>query len=65
MVYKAKMPEAWARMEWCREQFGGSGEPDYDKKYNITEGMRWWRRQGYLFFMNEKDYHWFLMRWGA
>ena len=63
MIYKVKMPEAHARMEWCKEQFGGDGRPDYSKRVDIVRGMRWWRREGYLFFRYKKDYVWYQMRW--
>ena len=63
MIYKAKMPEAYARVEWCKAQFGGTGEPDYYRSIDITKGLRWWRRQGHLFFRNEKDYLLYCLRW--
>lgn len=65
-VYKSPpMPEAYARVEWCQTQFGGEGEP-YWEKYggiDIAHGLRWWRRQGHLFFRNEQDYMLYLLRW--
>lgn len=63
MIYKSKLPEAYARMEWCKEQFGGDGQPDYKKSVDIVHGMRWWRRQGHLFFRCEKDYMLYCLRW--
>ena len=51
MLYKAKMPEAWARMEWCRSRFGRES------------CLRWWRNKGYLCFVNEQDYLMYLLRW--
>jgi hypothetical protein len=69
-VYKAKMPEAWARIEWCKEQFGADGlfadgypQPQYGG-HNLTRGLRWWRRSGHLFFRNEQDYLFYLLKWG-
>lgn len=65
-VYKSPpMPEAWARMEWCRAQFGGEGEPNWEKYcgVDIAHGLRWWRRQGHLFFRNEKDFMLYCLRW--
>ena len=51
-VYKAKMPEAWARVEWCVKQFGHGGN------------NRWWRDAGHLCFTNEQDYMFYLLKWG-
>jgi hypothetical protein len=66
-VYKAKMPEAYARVEWCKQAFGGEGEPLWEKYrgVNITRGLRWWRRQGHLFFRSEQDYVFYCLRWGS
>lgn len=62
MIYKAKVPDVFV-IEWCKEQFGGDGQPDYSKRVDIVSGMRWWRREGYLFFRNEEDYVWYCIRW--
>lgn len=51
--YKAKMPEAWARIKWCREQFGPQ----------CVNKMRWYRDRGYLYFRDEQDYLLYLLRW--
>ena len=59
------MPEAYARVEWCKEYFGGTGEPDYYRGIDITRGLRWWRRQGHLFFRSEQDYVFYCLRWGS
>ena len=53
MIYKAKMPEAWARMQWCREKFG---------EEDLVSG-RWWRNRGYLCFRKEQDYLLYCLRW--
>lgn len=67
MIYKAKMPEAYARVEWCKKQFGGDGIPHNElytgKGICVTTGLRWWRRRGHLFFRNEKDYLLYCLRW--
>lgn len=52
MVYKAKMPEAWARMQWCRTAFGPP-----------VKGGTWWRHRGHLYFREESHYTWYLLRW--
>lgn len=49
MIYCAKMPEAWARIEWCRQAFGESGT--------------WWRSKGYVCFKNKQEYMWYQLRW--
>jgi len=53
MIYKAKMPEAWAGMEWCREAFGPPGR----------DRGGWWRHRGHLYFRDKTNYTWFLLRW--
>ena len=71
MIYKAKMPEAYARVEWCKAQFGGDGEPKFKqtgsltdyRQYRVVDGLRWWRRQGHLFFREEQDYVFYCLRW--
>lgn len=50
MIYRAKMPEAWARMQWCEQTLG-------------EDDIRWWRNRGYLYFRNEADYMLYLLRW--
>jgi hypothetical protein len=64
MIYNAKMPEAYARVEWCKEAFGPTDEfIEYKYGNNIAEGLRWWRRQGHLYFRNEQDYMLYTLRW--
>ena len=66
-MYKVKItvPETYAIIRWCKEQFGGDGVPDYHLNTDIVKDLRWWGRQEHLFFRDEKDYAWFLLRWGA
>lgn len=52
MIYRAKMPEAYARVEWCKQTFGETGY-----------GARWRRSRGYLLFNNKSDYMLYLLRW--
>jgi hypothetical protein len=52
MIYRAKMPEAFARIEWCKKIFG---EINYDQK--------WWRDRGYVCFRNKQDYMLYLLKW--
>lgn len=52
MTYKVKIAEAYARVEWCKKQFGGFGY-----------GYRWRRIKGYLYFNDEKDYLLYCLRW--
>jgi hypothetical protein len=57
-----KMPEAWARVEWCRKNFGASG--GVDGRYRPSDGhRRWYRSGGRLYFRNEKDLLLYLLRW--
>jgi len=60
-MYKAKIPEAWARMMWCEQSFGPEGKEH--KEQRTWSDRRWWRDKGYLFFRNEKDYMLYLLRW--
>jgi hypothetical protein len=63
-IYKAILPQAYARVEWCKETFGPTNEwVEYENGRDIARGLRWWRRQGYLYFRNEVDYTLFLLRW--
>ena len=67
-IYKAKMPQAYARVEWCKQTFGGTGQPNWEaagngRAYCVTNGLRWWRDRGHLCFTNEKDYAFYLLRW--
>ena len=50
MIYQAKIPEAWARMQWCERALG-------------AQDIRWWRDRGYLCFRNKADYMLYLLRW--
>lgn len=50
MIYKLKMPEAYARVEWCKKNLGEDGT--------------WWRHKGHLYFRREKDYFFYVLRWG-
>jgi hypothetical protein len=58
MIYRAKMPESFARLEWCKKTFGHT---DNDTGY--VPGRLWWRDRGYLCFRNEQDYLLYLLRW--
>lgn len=64
-MYKVKVSETYARIQWCETQFGGDGCPYYHLNTDIVKGLRWWCRQGYLFFREEKDYVWYVLRWGS
>ena len=55
-------------VEWCKAQFGGDGQPNWEaagngRAYCVTDGLRWWRRQGHLFFRNERDFVLYCLRW--
>ena len=65
MMYKVKdkFSETYTIIQWCKEQFGGDGEPKYYLNTDIVKDLRWWVRQGYLFFRDEKDYAWFILKW--
>jgi hypothetical protein len=62
MTYRAKMSEAYARVQWCKKIFGPSfqGIPEGQRKWNQ---MRWWRNKGYLYFRNEDDYIMYRLAW--
>ena len=46
------------RLKWCSEHFGRVGPGDrLDRKY------RWAQQFNKIYFRDEKDYAWFLLRW--
>lgn len=46
-------------MLWCAEQFG-----PHPRQHDAWS--RWWDRyEGKVHFRDEKDYNWFVLRWGA
>jgi len=55
IIYRAKIPEAWARVKWCEQQFGPT------VWWNST--ARWYRDGGYICFRDESDYVLYLLRW--
>ncbi len=53
MKYRSqKIPEMWARLEWCRSIFGIENE-------NIT----WCRKKGRIHFLREQDLLLFILKW--
>jgi len=61
--FKVKMPEAYARVKWCRETFGpsfGGVQPEERRWQN----MRWYRNKGRLYFKDKEDYLIYILRWG-
>jgi hypothetical protein len=52
--YKAKLPEAYARCEWCRMHLG-----------KAVKGGNWWRHRGHLYFKDEKSYLMYILKWGT
>jgi hypothetical protein len=58
--YEAKVPrDQQAAFNWCVKQFGP--EPK-----NTDAWSRWYFNVDRTFrFRDEKDYHWFILRWGA
>ena len=58
--YKAKMPEAWARMKWCEDQFGP--ENPLRRIWDPYQ-PRWYRNGGYIHFRDKQDYVLYLLRW--
>jgi hypothetical protein len=61
--YKAKIPEAWARVQWCKEVFGRPFQdlPPEQRQWN---NMRWYRNKGYLYFRDAEDFMIYVLRWG-
>jgi hypothetical protein len=59
-----KMPEAWARVEWCIRTFGFSlgayGPPAIAYTW---KDMRWYRDGGHLYFKNKEDLVLYLLKW--
>ena len=51
-MYIAKLPEAYARVVWCKKHFG-------DQIYQI----RWRRYKGKLYFRNKDDFLMYKLVW--
>lgn len=51
-MHKVKLPEAYARTEWCRMNLGKQ-----------VRGGNWWRHRGYLYFKDEQSYIMYMLRW--
>ena len=45
-------------IEWCTEHFG-----PHPKRHDAWS--RWWVGIGAIYFRDEKDYHWYVLRWGG
>ena len=60
--YKVKMPEAYARIQWCRKTFGPPFQ-NLPKEQRQWNNMRWYRCYGTLCFREEADYLLYLLRW--
>jgi hypothetical protein len=65
VIYTAKMPDDYARVQWCNAAFGTTKEIDLSLLYRAetTEGLRWWSRPGDIYFRDEQDYVLYTMRW--
>mgnify|MGYP003350691702 CR=1 FL=1 len=64
MWYRSpKMPEAYARVQWCRQVFGNSFGESRPKKGWKWNDMRWYRNGGYIFFKQQEDLVLYLLRW--
>jgi hypothetical protein len=63
---------------WCREQFGTGGYDIVDGEHKLNRWDSWsycddlspgqmmkWRGEAFFRFAEEKDYTWFVLRWGA
>jgi hypothetical protein len=46
------------RLDWCEQQFGPQPK-------RADAWTRWYTMHTTLRFRDEKDYHWFILRWGA
>ena len=49
---KVDIPEAYARVEWCRITLGKD-----------IRGGNWWRHRGHIYFKDEKCYTLYMLRW--
>lgn len=49
---KVKIPEAYARVEWCRMTLGRD-----------CKGGNWWRHRGHLYFKDEKAFMMYELKW--
>jgi len=46
------------RLDWCEQQFGTQPK-------RADAWCRWYTMHTTLRFRDEKDYHWFILKWGA
>ena len=49
---KVKLPEAYARTEWCRMTLGKQ-----------VKGGNWWRHRGHLYFNDEQAFTMYMLKW--
>jgi hypothetical protein len=63
---------------WCQEQWGPGGYQVIDGSNQLQRWDSWshcddltpvrmmkWRGEAFFRFTDEKDYQWFILRWGA
>ncbi len=49
---RVKIPEAHARVEWCRANLGKD-----------IIGGNWWRYRGHIYFKDEQSFFMYTLRW--
>ena len=53
-----------AMMAWCVETFGPTGDLWKEAKSLTPEpNQRWYANNAKFWFLEEKDFNWFVMRW--
>jgi hypothetical protein len=50
-------------LRWCVDLFGATKDIEYTYSNDIAKDLRWWKRQGHVFFRNEQDYILYMLRW--
>jgi hypothetical protein len=49
---KVKIPEAYARVEWCRMTLGRE-----------RKSGNWWRHRGHIYFKDEQAFVFYTLKW--
>lgn len=48
------------KLDWCVENFG---ETSTSRRQFQKPNERWYASNNYFYFLNEKDYMWFILKW--
>jgi hypothetical protein len=69
--YYTIAPPMWesdwnAMMKWCEDTFGPTGNLWRETKNLAPEpNQRWYANNAKFWFLEEKDFNWFILRWAS